>query len=396
VVSKDKKKFFAVLVLIGTVWFTGCDEAGFLFEDDELKGEPENPPIVFDPSIPSFYVSEAGYDSNDGLSENAPLRTLSAAYTAVVAQTGYPQRMRIVILSNLTVNSQIILGSEEPVDRQGSIKIEGRTAGISIARGLGSNDTVMVAQGGERIVFENITINGNFSGNVYHRALEIKGTNTRVTLGNGTVIIGKRTGSPGFSQAGGIAVSAGGKLMMLCGSAIKNCSGGTVYGIKLVIDPVSPSIPTFTMAGGVISHNEGGGVLVDGGEFVMTGGEISDNNGGVGGGVGLLSGKFEMTGGKISRNHANAGGGVGCSNADFEMIGGEISGNSAYEGGGVYLSDISTFSMFGGVIYGTDETNASLRNTATGQGGGDAFYLESGYSLMATTNNTIRSGVVVP
>ena len=138
----------------------------------------------------------------------------------------------------------------------------------------------------------------------------------------------------------------------------------------------------FVMQGGKISDNSadadswagGGGVNVFQGTFTMASGEISDNtvSGGEcgGGGVYVYEGTFAMQGGKISGNIAASveddfagGGGVNVSEGTFTMTGGEISGNVAEQGGGVYVYN-TTFCIVTGTIYGADESNTNLGNTA--------------------------------
>jgi predicted outer membrane repeat protein len=129
---------------------------------------------------------------------------------------------------------------------------------------------------------------------------------------------------------------------------------------------------TFIMRGGVINENtcspggdnggNGGGVYVEG-TFTMSGGTISGNtassnfNGGDGGGV-FVRGTFTMSGGDISGNTANHNGG-GVQANTFTMSGGTISGNTAKRVGGGVSAGIFTKSGKGGVIYGsnTDEAN---------------------------------------
>jgi len=133
---------------------------------------------------------------------------------------------------------------------------------------------------------------------------------------------------------------------------------------------------------GNTTGGQGGGVYVNGGNFVMEGGIISGNTASVGGGVFVASnGTFTMEGGTISGNTAGTagsgegGGGVAIggmglaapqSQGNFIMKGGTISGNTAntssYGGGGVSLNWFgSTFTMEGGTISG---------NVTSGYGGG--------------------------
>jgi hypothetical protein len=54
--------------------------------------------------------------------------------------------------------------------------------------------------------------------------------------------------------------------------------------------------------------------------------------------------------------------------ATFTMNGGEISGNTAFYGGGVNALGVGNYSfrIVNGIIYGSNEADASLRNTASG------------------------------
>ena len=142
----------------------------------------------------------------------------------------------------------------------------------------------------------------------------------------------------------------------------------------------------------------GGGVYLNGGNFVLENGIIS-NNGAVGNGGGVfLTGDdctYELKKGDITGNSAGNGGGVYLENGLFKLgtsgnlTDGNISGNTARSGGGVYIgsSNVSTvagetpaeptegFIMYGGTITG---------NSTTEDGGG--IYLNGGSFLMDNGN----------
>ena len=143
-------------------------------------------------------------------------------------------------------------------------------------------------------------------------------------------------GTYNITYGGGVVVS-GGTFTMTGGSIAGNTApgGGGVY----VYDS-----GTFTMSGGSITGNtanSGGGVYVgSNGTFTMSGGSITGNIArSAGGGVGVLSGTFNMTDGTIAGNTATYyGGGVNAySNESITMSGGTITGNTANEGGGVFM-----------------------------------------------------------
>mgnify|MGYP002523620678 CR=1 FL=1 len=125
---------------------------------------------------------------------------------------------------------------------------------------------------------------------------------------------------------------------------------------------------------GFDSKEVGGGVYVDGGSFIMTGGSIVSCNaaGNGGGGVYLASGaSFTMTGGTIyncNTNMYNGGGVLVEAGGLFVMNGGLIKNCYANgDGGGVYVN--GTFRMTGGMIQKC-ETTENARQGARGYGGG--------------------------
>jgi len=146
----------------------------------------------------------------------------------------------------------------------------------------------------------------------------------------------------------------------------------------------------------------GGGIFIDGGEFIMNGGEITHNyvsgfNGG--GGVFINKGSFIMNDGKISNNSAftnSSGGGVFIASGTFTMNGGEISGNGALSGGGVYLSN-GSYNMNNGKI---SQNSAWIGQSTTSRGGG--IYVGGNFTMSngeisnnsSTSQNTAYAGGV--
>jgi uncharacterized repeat protein (TIGR02543 family) len=195
------------------------------------------------------------------------------------------------------------------------------------------------------------------------------------------------TGSSGTAGRGGGVLVLGGTFTMNITSFISNNIGGI-----------------------------GGGVYVDGGTFTMNNGEISDNttfgtlSTGYGGGVYIGSGAFYMIDGTISGNtatntqgSARGGGGVYVENTGiFIMSGGTISGNKALgtpntnSGGGVFVyvapQYSGSFSKTGGIIYGNDETDVSLRNTTNnGMGQGHSvFYIVNNNEIYYRDTNLMQ------
>ena len=132
------------------------------------------------------------------------------------------------------------------------------------------------------------------------------------------------------------------------------------------------------------SDGTGSGVEVNGGEFNLYGGSITNNTTntttGNGGGVKVTSGTVNMYGGAIADNKAAGsaegtgnGGGVYMSGGTFHMRGGsitdnmtEVSGSGEGNGGGVYVSG-GTFNLYNG---GSITNNKVIKYGGQNRGGG--------------------------
>ena len=143
---------------------------------------------------------------------------------------------------------------------------------------------------------------------------------------------------------------------------------------------------TFIMYGGSITGNNGGVEVRSNCTFTLYGGSITQNTAGTnwGGGVYVHDGTFIMHGGTISDNSANNGGGVFVgNNGEFTMQNGTITGNTAvYDGGGVYNQN--TFTMSNGEI---------SSNTATRDGGGVYGGLTMSSGKITSNKATTGGGV---
>jgi hypothetical protein len=405
---KKKKALwmYAALAIGGAMWFAGCEAMmeilgfGSVAEADEkeedaiagggakdqspLDGEGgENPPGIeddyeFDPEILSFYVSGGGNDSNSGLTEAEPFKTLSHAYAAALADTN--NRKRIVVLSSLDVAAAVVFDAENAAD--GTVTVSGQGGGIEVRR-TGGNDSVLEIRNGALVAFENITIDGKVGG-AANRALLVDGANTKVTLGNGAALTGKKTGGSGVAEpsdadGSGILITGCAEVVMAEGSSVAGCeTDGSNYYVKgaVVVKGIDSSHRSkLTMAGGVISNNT---VTVN----------SSGTNTAYGGGVYLWRGKLEMGSGGINGNtvsvggtsnddHNAYGGGVYCYYSEFVMTGGTVSGNKAVSdvgsssssalGGGVNVSNGGSFKMSAGAIISDNEAS-STKGPAYGGG----------------------------
>ena len=139
------------------------------------------------------------------------------------------------------------------------------------------------------------------------------------------------------------------------------------------------------------SDSQGSGVKVEnGGTFNMYGGTITGNK--------ATTGDTATTG-----NTASQGGGVCVTGASstFNMYGGAITKNTASHGGGVYVSAGTTFTMNGGTIGGTSDSDANKATNGekTGTGGGvyvsDGTFTMNGGTISGNTADLTDGGVGV-
>jgi len=289
------------------------------------------------------------------------------------------------------------------------------TATVTVLKDIPAQPTINVS--GNKII--NLVSSAN-------RTITLSGTGTLITVGTNTTLrIGDSSGetggaaSPGTLTLSGRGMTAGNEndypLVMvntfgtlnLYDKAIITNNNNTET-VNYTGGGVRTQGGTFNMYGGSITGNRtssgGGGVTMQG-PFNMSGGTIEGNNAVLGGGVFVTAGQtFNMTGGAIAGNSATNGGGVFANVANFTMSGTSsqtaIRGNTATSaGGGVYVAGTSTFTMNGGIIYGSGEA-VGLRNTAPG--GHASLYADSGSTTIygsslgggpifaTTTNSTIE------
>jgi hypothetical protein len=168
------------------------------------------------------------------------------------------------------------------------------------------------------------------------------------------------------NSSGSIIRTGATQTYIIDGPTLKGGNGNT-EAVVLVTKDSMVELRRGTISGNTMSSFSGAGVYVTG-TFTMNNGTISGNSAYDGGGVfvAISTARFTMNGGTISGNSAKTyGGGVLVSKGTFTMNGGTISGNSAINtGGGVDVTNDSTFTMKGGIIYGKNEPDVSLRNTA--------------------------------
>jgi hypothetical protein len=303
----------------------------------------------------SYYVSAAGNDRNNGLSEARAFRTLAHAVSKAAASD---------IIKTVTVIGTLNQASEggagSPLDvvfhLRGAVGGSGGAVGPVLITGLpnaparrravlsgaGTEGDCVWALGAFR--FEHIEISGS-----RERGLYID-SNSEVTLGPG--------------------------------SLVKNHEGGGVYVTFPSDDPDTlPGPGVLILDGGIVENNRGdwwrgaGGIYVGGG-FTMKGGSVRNNEavsygdaGSMGGGICIDSDEpVLIEGGDISGNTAIYGGGLCIYKGRVTMSGGSISGNTAEgRGGGVWICEGASFIRIGGRIGGTVSGNSAPESPDIGQ-----------------------------
>ncbi|MCD8018801.1 MAG: fibronectin type III domain-containing protein [Clostridiales bacterium] len=194
------------------------------------------------------------------------------------------------------------------------------------------------------------------------------------TMENGTIT--ESSGSVSTIYNAGTFTMEGGTISGNTNTAttIVGQSGGTVY----------QKSGTFTMTGGQISDNEtrtGGGVLIDGGSFIMdgTGAEITDNTAiypissstniadfGNGGGVFINNGSFYLKNGTISGNSAEY---ANDSEKDIKFNGNGgaifVNGGTLSISGGTVENNEAIGENTEGIYVGTNSVGSSSKDTVS-------------------------------
>jgi len=252
-----------------------------------------------------------------------------------------------------------------------------RGVGANRTISFASNDSMFTVGSGVTLILDsNITLQGR--GDNTSSLVRIEGGALEMKAGSKITVNTNNTNTTFYSGGSGVYVSNSYDY-----NTYKSISG------------------TFTMNGGEISGNSGGGVSVAfGGTFTMNGGTISGNTSYSGGGVSVSGGTFTMNGGTIYGNTASNGGGVSVSSSGtFTMSGGEISGNTATEkGGGVYVNGVyddyngsylgGTFTKTGGTIYGYSASDAAKSNKVKDYS--DTIRSGKGHAVYASLGGYIR------
>ncbi len=272
-----------------------------------------------------------------------------------------------------------IYGNDGMAGAGGAMRVEDGAVEIT---GGEIRDNVTMARGGAVFI-----LGGSF--NFGGTASMTGNKNTSETYGDGGAIASQ--GDVSVTISGGTisnntAAYQGGAIYMDGGDF--TMTGGVISdnGAKYVGGVYLQNINKFVMSGGRISGNTSkdgsvSGLSVKAADGLISDGLISDNLGGV-----ALSGNFSMTGGTISDNNGQNPFVGGLSVGGTLTLSGTASiTNNSSEFGGVYISGNGSLTMNGGVISG---------NTSATLGGG--VYVGTGASFTMTdgviSNNTAKFG----
>ncbi len=250
---------------------------------------------------------------------------------------------------------------------------------------------------GTEVIYGGVITGGNNSdlgGGVF-----VKGNGSTLNMYGGNVVGNKgRNGS-------GVCVESG-TFNMYGNSMVAGNSGAPGVYVGRVTDSNNG---TFTMSGNsriTCNNTKGqtGGVVVNYGDFTMSGGSIDNNEGNIVGGVNIMNSTFTMTGGEITGNKAPGCGGVYFV-GDTLTLGGtaKITGNALSDGTASNLllnnnktvalgSDPAPSDMLIGVTTRTAPTSASpVAITTNGETCDTAYFVSdnSAYEVVSEGNQLV-------
>ncbi len=278
----------------------------------------------------NIYVSESGNDTNSGLKETTPIRSLTRA---------------MEIARSIDVRTNVVI--------KVTVGIYSNSDGLSNANtGFVIDRHNIEISGGWDTGFSSMVGKSEFDGNnsLYH-IIKINNV-TNVVLRNLVIRGGKANGTSPDDNGGGIYANKVYNLLIDNSVTISNNSANS-YGGGIYLHYSSNSTISASISSNTADYGGGGGVYL----------EYSTSN---------------TISASVYWNSAIWGGGVYLSSSTSNTISGSVYGNSAfYDGGGVYLTNSHNNIIISNSVYGN--------RASYGRGGG--VYLE--YS----TNNTISASV---
>jgi hypothetical protein len=276
----------------------------------------------------------------------------------------------------------------------GSAKVNGAT--VTLTGNISLESPFTVPAGVTLAVPADVTLDLTGDGELALRdaALTVNGT---VKAGSGKIHMGSAASWGIINGSGTIQLKGQGQLLYIGDNNTLTLDGVTLVGVK---DNNRPLV----VVGGDIENGYMGKFIMKNG--AITGNTYTDDDWADGGGVALWGGTFIMEGGTISGNstagsRGSGGGGItvsgepssGKPGGTFIMEGGVIFGNSAGEGGGVKVVHNGLFTLKGGRIQGSTNSDGFTKNSATrGDGKGAALCVGWGGRAVWGTGGTYTGG----
>ncbi|MDR1142922.1 MAG: hypothetical protein LBK77_01730 [Spirochaetaceae bacterium] len=304
-----------------------------------------------------YFVSPRGRDSNNGLSETSPFKTLARAVKAASAAENAPPAEEDDSLIRTIIILGALEGKGEPLIDEASVFCiqDSGPAEITIR---GRNGAKLLGSGRDFV----LTGSPPELQTADEKPLELdsgdyrKGKRVISVLGNSRIRFADIEISRGITEnyGGGLLVAGGASVIMESGVIRSNAS---------------------TWGGGVF--------VIDYGSFILRGGSISGNTASIGGGAAFLRGICLMDEGDITGNAGVHGGGLWAGYGSAAVFtGGEIAGNEASDyGGGIVVYEASL----------TLAGNSLVRNNKAPRGGG-LFILHKGF--LPGQGVTMNGGVI--
>ena len=298
-----------VLVLgIATLLFASCGSSP---SSTKTSKEPDLTGVT------SYYVRADGDDSNAGMSEDKPFKTLAKAVTTA-AKT---KVKTITVIGKLDTGEIVIKdsGTDEILITGKPDASDSEKAVLTVADLSDKGVNTIQITGNSNIKLEYLTVNtGSYLANIYADDDKVK-----LTLGKNAVISGNGKDAKSLANGGGGILMLKGTLIMMDNSTVTNCMAQ--FGGAIVVGNDGKMI---MQDNAVISNNyaiqSGGGIFLRGGTLELHNNAIIKGNTAMDNGLYGGGGIYSEGGGAIKLFDNSS-----------------LTGNTAPEGGGIYMRQSS-------------------------------------------------------
>ena len=253
------------------------------------------------------------------ISGNVLISGNTATYSSAAATNG--DAAGIYVATGITINAGVVISNNSATDKAGGIY-------------LGTGKSYLTG-----VIITGNTARNGFGGGIYSTGeLTVSGG----VISNNQALSG--TGNFARDPFGGGIYSTGTLIITDNAVVSGNTASGNAAGTRLGKGAGVYSTKSVTLQSGEIkgntSTNDGGGVHIQSGSFLMEGGSITGNISSTnGGGVYIEAGTFLMEGGSITGNTSSTDGGGIYNKASTDIVSGIISKNTSNRnGGGIYTT----------------------------------------------------------